>query len=158
MPADRGRLAELFCSRFPNIDKIHSLETGARANLLAIALIKAHTNRVTILVFKGGYHEGLTSSGPGQDREVELNTMFVPHKLVAAPYNDIEALEMTVEEHKNDLACILLEPMQVSPSCLLADLEFIKATRAKATEVGAVLMLDESTTSRMSVGGLQSLL
>jgi glutamate-1-semialdehyde 2,1-aminomutase len=151
-----GRLAQLFCSRFSSIDKIRFSNSGTEANLTALALVKAYTKRETVLVFKGGYHGGLATFG--KDGKVTANSMNVPHKFVIAPYNDIEALAEIVEEHKSDLACIFLEPMQGSSGCLPADLEFIKATRAKATEVGAILMFDEVMTSRMSIGGLQSLL
>lgn len=85
-------------------------------------------------------------------------TMNVPHKFVAAPYNDIAAMEALVEEHKDDLAAIVMELVQGSSGCVPADLPFVKACRAKATEVGAVLLFDEVMTSRMSVGGYQSLL
>jgi glutamate-1-semialdehyde 2,1-aminomutase len=150
-----GRLAQLFCSRFSSIDKIRFSNSGTEANMTALALAKAYTKRETILVFKGGYHGGLATFG--KDGKVTANSMNVPHKFVIAPYNDIEALREIVEEHKSDLACIFLEPMQGSSGCLPADLQFIKATRAKATEVGAILMFDEVMTSRMSIGGLQSL-
>ncbi|TVY71364.1 Beta-phenylalanine transaminase [Lachnellula suecica] len=151
-----GRMAQLFCSRFPSIDKIRFSNSGTEANLTALALVKAYTKRNTILVFRGGYHGGLATFG--KDGKVAGSVMNAPHKFVIAPYNDIEALEEIVEEHKDDLACIFLELMQGSSGCLPANVDFIKATRAKATEVRAVLMFDEVMTSRMSTGGLQGLL
>jgi glutamate-1-semialdehyde 2,1-aminomutase len=151
-----GRLARLFCARFSSMDKIRFSNSGTEAKLTALVLVKAYTKRETIIVFKGGYHGGLATFG--KDGEVTANSMNVPHKFVIAPYNDIKALEEIVAAHKDDLACIFLELMQGSSGCLPADIEFIKATRAKATEVGAVLMFDEVMTSRMSTGGLQSLL
>lgn len=151
-----GRLAQLFCSRFAGIDKIRFSNSGTEANLTALALVKAYTKRNTIIVFKGGYHGGLATFG--KDGKVAANVMNAPHNFVIAPYNDIKALDELVEEHRDDLACIFLELMQGSSGCLPADVDFIKATRAKATEVGAVLMFDEVMTSRMSTGGLQKLL
>ncbi|TVY22686.1 Beta-phenylalanine transaminase [Lachnellula hyalina] len=151
-----GRLAQLLCSRFSSIDKIRFSNSGTEANLTALALVKAYTKRETVIVFKGGYHGGLATFG--KDGKVTANSMNVPHKFIIAPYNDIKALEEIVEEHKDDLACIFLELMQGSSGCLPADIEFVKATRAKANEAGAVLMFDEVMTSRMSTGGLQSLL
>ncbi|KAH6712453.1 glutamate-1-semialdehyde 2,1-aminomutase family protein [Leptodontidium sp. MPI-SDFR-AT-0119] len=151
-----GRLAQLFCSRFSSIEKIRFSNSGTEANLTALALVKAYTKRNIIIVFKGGYHGGLATFG--KDGKVTANSMNVPHNFVIAPYNDIKALGEVVAEHKNDLACIFLELMQGSSGCLPADIDFIKATRDKATEVGAVLMFDEVMTSRMSTGGLQKLL
>ncbi|KUJ19458.1 beta-transaminase [Mollisia scopiformis] len=151
-----GRLGKLFCSRFPSIEKIRFSNSGTEANLTAIALVKAYTKRNTILVFKGGYHGGLATFS--KDDKVTANSMNAPHNFVIAPYNDIQAFHDLVAKHKDDLACIFLELMQGSSGCLPADIEFIKATRAKAIEVGAILMFDEVMTSRMSTGGLQSLL
>lgn len=151
-----GRLAQLFCSRFSSIEKIRFSNSGTEANLTALALVKAYTKRNIIIVFKGGYHGGLATFG--KDGKVTANSMNTPHNFVIAPYNNIKALGEVVAEHKNDLACIFLELMQGSSGCLPADIDFIKATRDKATEVGAVLMFDEVMTSRMSTGGLQKLL
>jgi glutamate-1-semialdehyde 2,1-aminomutase len=151
-----GRLASLFCSRFPSIEKIRFSNSGTEANMTALGLIKAYTKRETIIVFKGGYHGGLASFG--KDEKIKANTMNSPHKWVVLPYNDIEALSQAVEEHKDDLACIMLELMQGSSGSLPADSDFVRATREKATEVGAVLLFDEVMTSRMSTGGMQKLM
>ncbi len=85
-------------------------------------------------------------------------TMNVPHKVVLSPYNDIAAMQKLADEHKEDLAAIVIELMQGSSGCIPVDPEFAKACRAKADEIGAVLMFDEVMTSRMSIGGYQSLL
>ncbi|KAL3427433.1 aminotransferase class-iii [Phlyctema vagabunda] len=148
-----GRLAQLFCSRFQSIERIRFSNSGTEANMTALALVRAYTERDTIMVFKGGYHGGLAAFG-----KLEGKTMNAPHKFVIGPYNDISGMSAMVEEHKADLACIFLELMQGSSGCLPADGDFIKAVRAKATEVGAVLMFDEVMTSRMSTGGMQSLI
>jgi glutamate-1-semialdehyde 2,1-aminomutase len=151
-----GRLAQLFCSRFKSIDKIRFSNSGTEANMTALALVKAYTQRETIIVFKGGYHGGLASFG--KDSKVIANTMNAPHKWMILPYNDVDALNAAVEEYKDDLACVFLELMQGSSGCLPADVEFIRTVREKATQVGAVLMFDEVMTSRMSTGGMQKLL
>jgi glutamate-1-semialdehyde 2,1-aminomutase len=148
-----GHLAQLFCSRFQSIDKIRFSNSGTEANMTALGVVKAYTQRETIIVFKGGYHGGLASFG--KDSKVIANTMNAPHKWIVLPYNDIDALKAAVEEHKDDLACIFLELMQGSSGCLPADVEFIKTTREKATEAGVILMFDEVMTSRMSTGGMQ---
>ena len=121
-----GHLAQLFCSRFQSIDKIRFSNSGTEANMTALALVKAYTKRETIIVFKGGYHGGLASFG--KDSKVIANTMNASHKWIVLPYNDVDALRVAVEEHKDDLACIFLELMQGSSGCLPADVEFISAT------------------------------
>jgi glutamate-1-semialdehyde 2,1-aminomutase len=117
---------------------------------------------VLIEALSGGYHGGLaafasekattnmTSSGP--------KTMNAPHDWVVVPYNDVAALQAAVDEHKADLACILLEPMQGSSGCIPADVPFVQACRSLATATGAVLFFDEVMTSRMSIHGYQDVL
>lgn len=84
--------------------------------------------------------------------------MNAPHDWVVVPYNNIPALQAAVHDHKDDLACIFLELMQGSSGCTPANVDFAKATRALATEAGAVLFFDEVMTSRMSIHGYQDLL
>jgi len=64
------------------------------------------------------------------------------HRFVSALDNGIKTLEEIVEEYKDDLKCIFWELTQGSFGRVPADFESIKATRAKTTKVGAVLMFD----------------
>lgn len=118
--------------------------------MTAFSLIRAYTSRPTIIVMGGGYHGGLASFGG-----VVAAGMNAPGSFVIVPYNDIAALNAAVEANKDNLAAIVLELMQGSSGCIPADIEFVKACRAKSTEVGALLMFDEVMTSRMTTGGLQ---
>ncbi|KAJ9131002.1 Beta-transaminase [Pleurostoma richardsiae] len=149
-----GKLATLLAGRFPCIEKVRFSNSGTEANLTALSVIKAYTRRCKVIVFKDAYHGGLLSfmfvPPPG---EFGMN---VTMDWIILPYNDTEALEMAVEQNKDDLACIMVEPMQGAIGCLPASIEFLQRCRDKATEVGAVLFFDEVTTSRMSTGGMQT--
>lgn len=83
--------------------------------------------------------------------------MNAPGSFIIVPYNDTAALTAAVKANKDNLAAIVLELMQGSSGCIPAELEFVKAARSLSTEVGALLMFDEVMTSRMSTGGLQSM-
>jgi glutamate-1-semialdehyde 2,1-aminomutase len=151
--AFEGRLANLFTSRFESIEKIRFSNSGTECVMTALSLIRAYTEKPTVLVMGGGYHGGLASFGG-----VIAAGMNAPGSFVITPYNDIEAMEKAVDANKDNLAAIVLELMQGSSGCIPADLEFVKACRRKATEVGAVLMFDEVMTSRMTTGGMQKML
>ncbi|KIW18944.1 hypothetical protein PV08_03233 [Exophiala spinifera] len=156
-----GRLANLLCERFKTMDKVRFSNSGTETNMTALALVKAYTGRSKIIVFEGGYHGGLatfTSQSSMNMKSSGKKTMNAPHDWVVVPYNDIAALEAAVSEHKADLACIFLELMQGSSGCTPADVDFVKACRALATEAGAVLFFDEVMTSRMSIHGYQDML
>ncbi|KIX07429.1 uncharacterized protein Z518_02082 [Rhinocladiella mackenziei CBS 650.93] len=156
-----GKLASLFCRRFKTMDKIRFSNSGTEANMTALALVKAYTGKSKIIVFEGGYHGGLAAFATESENNMKSSgkkTMNAPHDWVVVPYNNVAALETAVHEHKADLACILVELMQGSSGCIPADIPFIKACRALATEAGAVLFFDEVMTSRMSVHGYQDVI
>jgi glutamate-1-semialdehyde 2,1-aminomutase len=101
------------------------------------------------MVFDGGYHGGVLYFG---SRTSPVNA---PFDYVFATFNDTETTLALIEEHANDLAAILLEPMMGSGGCMNAEPEFLRAIRDAATMHGIVLIFDEVMTSRMSGGGLQ---
>ena len=79
-----------------------------------------------------------------------------PFPFVLAPYNDSAAALAAIEQHGAELAAVILEPMIGSGGCIPAAPEFLAALRDATTRVGALLILDEVMTSRLSPGGLQA--
>ncbi|KAJ9130774.1 Beta-transaminase [Pleurostoma richardsiae] len=159
--AYEGKLGSLICERFPSIEKVRFSNSGTEAVTTCLSLIRAYRGKSTFIVFQGGYHGGLAAFSSEKENNMaqsSTKTMNVPHKFVVAPYNDVAAMQALVDEHKDNLAAIVLELMQGSSGCIPADVPFIKACREKATKSGAVLLFDEVMTSRMSVGGYQSVL
>ncbi|UFN49973.1 aspartate aminotransferase family protein [Roseomonas sp. OT10] len=147
-----ARLAKLICDRFPAMEQLRFTNTGTESNLMAVALAKAATGRPRILVFQGAYHGGVLSFGAGP------SAVNVPHEVVMAPYNDTAAAERLIAEQGDRLAAVLVEPMLGAGGCIPADPEFLHALRAATRRTGALLILDEVMTSRLSAGGRQALL
>ena len=146
-----AKLSRVIADRFPGIDLLRFTNSGTEANLMAVASAVAVTGRHKVMVFEGGYHGGVLYfvSGGG----IPIN---VPHQWVLGVYNDPVAAVALAEAHAEDLACILVEPMQGSGGCIPADPAFLQALRDVATRTGAVLIFDEVMTSRMSEGGMQA--
>ncbi len=144
------RLAELICARFPSVDLVRFTNSGTEANLMAIALAVAVTERRKILVFRGGYHGGVLTFG-----EVP-SPVTVPHEWVLADYDDVEGTRSLIREHDGELAAALVEPMLGAGGCIPAGQEFLEMLRAETTASGALLIFDEVMTSRLAPGGLQS--
>ena len=102
------------------------------------------------MVFNGGYHGAVFGFAGGG------SPINVPFDYVLAPYNDIAATRALIEQHAADLALVILEPMMGSGGCIPADAGVPDhAARGRRTTVGALLILDEVMTSRLSPGGLQ---
>lgn len=150
--AREAALAHEIQRRFPGMALLRFTNSGTEANLMALAAATAHTGRRKVLVFSGAYHGGVLSFGGGG------SPVNVPHDFVVAPYNDIDAVRALVQAHGPQLAALLVEPMLGAGGCIPADPAFLHGLRTLASECGALLILDEVMTSRLSGGGRQALL
>jgi len=148
---DEIKLAELVCARFPSLDKVRFTNSGTEANLLAISSACYLTQRKKVLVFEGGYHGGLLYFKNGG---MPINA---PFEYVVGDYNDLSSTAELIHKHANEIACILVEPMQGSAGCIPASIEFLNMLREASSEIGAILIFDEVMTSRLSSQGAQGL-
>jgi glutamate-1-semialdehyde 2,1-aminomutase len=60
-----------------------------------------------------------------------------------------------LEQHADDLAAVLIEPLMGVAGCLPADKPFLDSLREATRRHGIYLIFDEVMTSRLSPGGLQ---
>lgn len=148
---DEVRLAELIAGRFASIEQVRFTNSGTEANLMALAVATNHTGRSKVLVFDGGYHGGVLTFGAAR----EVN---VPHDWIVSRYNDVDALDDVVAAHGEQLAAVLVEPLQGSAGCIPGDPEFLAALRRHCDDTGALLIFDEVMTSRLRPGGAQEML
>ena len=118
-----GRLAEIMCERFPSLDMVRFTNSGTEANLMALSAARAFTGRTGILAFEGSYHGSVLSFGAYGSR------MNVPFEWVMGRYNDMEGTRELIEEHKDSLAAIIIEPMTGSGGCIPAEREFLQMLR-----------------------------
>jgi glutamate-1-semialdehyde 2,1-aminomutase len=144
-----GRFAAALCARFPSLELVRFTNSGTEANLMAVAASCAITRRPRVLVFGGGYHGGVFYfRGYG-------SPLNAPFDYLVGRYNELDAVAELVHPHRDQLAAILVEPMQGTTGCIPAEHEFLAGLRRLADETGAVLIFDEVMTSRLAPGGLQ---
>ena len=142
-------LAHEIRRRFPAMQRLRFANSGTEANLLAVASAVAFTGRHQVMVFKGGYHGGVMSFGAP-------NAVNAPYEWVVARYNDIADARAKAQGSHGQLAAILVEPMLGAGGCIPADPQFLHDLRALADQTGALLIVDEVMTSRLSEGGRQA--
>lgn len=149
---EERQLADALVARFPSIELVRFCNSGTEANLMAIVTARVFTKRPKIMVFSGGYHGGVLkyANGPASTN--------VPLPLVEAGFNDIEGSVRSIENNSDELAAVLIEPMQGSAGCISPAPGFLEALREACTRAGALLIFDEVMTSRLSPGGLQQAL
>jgi len=145
-------LAAAIRRRFSSIELVRFTNSGTEANLMALAVAAVHTGRRTVLAFDGGYHGGVLSFAHG------VSPVNVPHQVVLAPFNDLAATASVAADRSDELAAIIVEPMQGSGGCIPGHPTFLAGLRNVADRTGALLIFDEVMTSRLAPGGMQGAL
>jgi glutamate-1-semialdehyde 2,1-aminomutase len=159
-------LAELVLSAFPHMQKVRFVSSGTEATMSAIRLARAYTKRKYIVKFEGCYHghadallvkagSGVATLGiPGSAGVPEEFTQFT----LALPYNDTDALEEAFKKFKQQIACVIIEPVVGNMGCVPPARGYLEAVRAVTSNDGALLIFDEVMTGfRLAFGGAQEL-
>ncbi|MEY2836395.1 MAG: glutamate-semialdehyde -aminomutase, partial [Bacteroidota bacterium] len=157
-------MAELIISMAPNVDLIRMVSSGTEACMSAIRLARGFTGKNKFIKFEGHYHghadSFLVKAGSGVAtfgiQTVPGITAGVSNDTLTAPYNDLEAVKSLVEQHKNELAAIIVEPVAGNMGCVLPQPGFLEGLRQICNEQGMLLIFDEVMTGfRLAPGGAQ---
>jgi glutamate-1-semialdehyde 2,1-aminomutase len=76
-------------------------------------------------------------------------------QVVVLPFNETDIARQTLEEHKDQLAAVIIEPMLGSVGMLPATTEFLTMLREFTRDNGIILIFDEVISYRASMGGAQ---
>lgn len=145
-----ARLAAAIRARFPSVELLRFTNSGTEANLMALSALRAlNRKRPRIMAFDHAYHGGVFYFNHGHD---QLN---YPIDWLVAPYNDVEATRTLLRRHAQELAAVIVEPMQGGGGCIPGTPEFLRMLREECTANGIALVFDEVMTSRLSPSGLQ---
>ncbi|MBI4227170.1 MAG: glutamate-1-semialdehyde 2,1-aminomutase [Candidatus Omnitrophica bacterium] len=159
-------LARAVVEAFPAMEQVRFVNSGTEAVMSAVRVARAFTGRAKVLKFDGAYHGHvdylLSQAGSG------LATLGVPSSqgvpewyardAITIPFNDIAALERAVHAHREELACILVEPVPANIGLLLPEPGFLARLRKVATDYRVVLIFDEVISGfRVAYGGAQTL-
>jgi glutamate-1-semialdehyde 2,1-aminomutase len=152
-PADIFQVTKRFSPS--GVELVRFTNSGTESNTMALAAAVAFTGRKKILVFKNGYHGG-TLSFPSTLKDVNVN---LPHDFILAPYNDIEGTKRVISALPvQSLAAIIVECIQGSGGCIVGSIEFLQFLDTTAKKMGALFIVDEVMTSRLSYHGYSSFL
>jgi glutamate-1-semialdehyde 2,1-aminomutase len=157
-------LAERVVEAAPCGEKIRLVITGSEAALFAIRAARAFTGRDKYLRFEGGWHgvsdttlHGARPLNPGDYPETSPDGGGIPNAwsrdVLAVPFNNLARAQSVIEQHHEELAAIVVEPLQ---RCILPRPGFFEGLRALASKYGIILIFDEIVTGfRLAWGGAQ---
>lgn len=157
-------MAELIRSMVPNVDLIRMVSSGTEACMSAIRLARGYTGRNKIIKFEGCYHghadSFLVKAGSGvatfNIQTVPGVTAGVANDTLTAPYNNLAAVEQLIDENKNEIAAIIIEPVAGNMGCIIPQQGFLEGLRKLCDEHGIVFIFDEVMTGfRLAAGGAQ---
>ena len=168
MPTEiETKIAELAVSMVPNIDKIRFVNSGTEACMSAVRLARGYTNKDKIIKFAGCYHghsdSFLIQAGSGAVTFGSPNspgvTQGTAKDTLLAKYNDLANVEALIEANKNEIACIIIEPVAGNMGCIPPKAGFLEGLRQLCDANNILLVFDEVMTGfRLAKGGAQELL
>ncbi|RXF01965.1 glutamate-1-semialdehyde 2,1-aminomutase, partial [Pseudoalteromonas phenolica] len=158
-------MAEKVKELVPSIEKVRMVSSGTEATMSAIRLARGFTGRDKILKFEGCYHGHadslLVKAGSGALTMGVPNSPGIPadfakHTLTVA-FNDIEQVKAIFNEYKDEIACIIVEPVAGNMNCIPPVEGFLEGLRSVCDEHKSVLIFDEVMTGfRVALGGAQA--
>jgi len=164
------QLANLLVDRYPSIDLIRFCNSGTEANMHALRIARAYTGKAKLVKTEGGYH-GTTdvfeaSVDPNIKKAGTLDQIkVIPESrgvsanalkdVLVVPFNDIERTRKMIEEHHEEIACVIIEPIMGSAGQITPEIEYLQFLRKITEEYNIVLIFDEVVTGRLSTGGAQ---
>ena len=165
------RLARLLCDRVPSLETVRFTNSGTEGTLMAIRAAWAFTGKTKLAKFEGGYHGAhehvavsvkppaakLDPAGPTPIPEYPGQPAGVGRDVLVLPYNDLATCERLLRAHRDEVGCLIMEPIVSSFGYLPGDPEFLRGIRKLTEELGIVLVYDEVQSLRVAPGGAQEL-
>ncbi len=162
--------AEHLCSRSKSFEKIRFVNSGTEAVMAGMKAARAFTGRTKIAKVEGSYHgaydyaEVSQAPNPGNWGDLDRpNPVPLAHgtprsvieDVIILPFNEPEQATAILDEHKDEIACVIIDPIPHRIGMVPVKAEFAKALRGWTTNHGAILMFDEVITYRSEYGGMQ---
>ncbi|MDA0768867.1 MAG: aspartate aminotransferase family protein [Chloroflexi bacterium] len=163
------RLAKILCDRVPSVDTIRFTNSGTEGTMMAIRAARAFTGRHKIAKIEGGYHGSheyvSVSVYPSADKLDPNETTPIPEHagqppsiaedVFVLPFNDLETSQRVLRQHKDEIGCVIMEPIVSHFGYLPGKRDYLQGMRKITEELDMVLIFDEVQSFRLAPGGAQ---
>ena len=146
--------------------------TGSEADHTAIRVARAVTGRQKFIRFEGHYHGwfdnmsfglnggSLEALGSRETPNAVPWTQGLPtnarDEFIVLPWNDLALVERAVEQHHDEIAAVITEPIMCNAGCIEPESGFLEGLRALCDRYSIALIFDEVITGfRVHLGGAQ---
>ena len=157
-------LAEEMVNAIPCAEQVRFTTSGTDACFNAMRACRAFTGKEKILKFEGGFHGtsdyalmSLTPPPSVEYPQAQASSGGIPKAIedlmLIAPYNDLATTEAIINAHRDDIAAVIVEPVQrvIAPKP-----GFLQGLRDLTNQHNIPLIFDEVVTSfRLAYGGAQ---
>lgn len=157
-------MAEKVSELVPSMQMVRMVNSGTEATMSAIRLARGFTGRDKILKFEGCYHGHadalLVKAGSGAltlgvPSSPGIPEDFAKHTLTME-YNNLDSVKQAFEQHGDDIACIIVEPVAGNMNCIPPIEGFLEGLRTICDQYQSILIFDEVMTGfRVALGGAQ---
>lgn len=144
-------LGKLILENHRFIEKLRFVSSGTEAVMSAIRLARGYTKKNKIIKFEGCYHGHsdamLVKAGSGLVTLGETSSAGVPEAFAAetivVELDNESAIENAIQLYKNDISCIIIEPVPANNGLLLQRKEFLQFLRDICSQHNILLIFDE---------------
>jgi glutamate-1-semialdehyde 2,1-aminomutase len=159
-------LAEEIVNAMPSIERLRFVSSGTEAAMSALRVARGFTGRPKVIKFGGGYHghvdallvrAGSGAAGIGQPTSAGVTEATTADTLVA-PYNDLDAVAQLLDEHRGQVAALIVEPVAANMGVVPPADGYLAGLRRLTAHAGTLLIFDEVITGfRVARGGAQAI-
>ncbi|PCJ58475.1 MAG: glutamate-1-semialdehyde-2,1-aminomutase [Planctomycetota bacterium] len=159
-------MAELIVNAIPSIEKVRLTTSGTEATMTALRLARGYTKRNKMVKFEGCYHGHadafLVNAGSGLLTNSISSSEGIPENAIndtiVVPFNDIESLKEVFNQYKEEIACVIVEPIAGNMGIIKPNDGYLESIREITKDNKSLLIFDEVITGfRLCYGGYQNL-
>lgn len=161
------KMAKLITELVPSMEMVRMVNSGTEATMSAVRVARGYTGKNKFIKFEGCYHGHadyfLIKAGSGAltfgvPTSPGVTTGNAADTLVA-DFNNIDSIKSLINENKNEIAAVIIEPIAGNMGTVRASDEFIKELREICSVENIILIFDEVMTGfRVAKGGAQEIL